>query len=527
MKCPFCKKENPEHPRPCPECGYDPTDPYEPPTSSASKAAWFSLILAILSFVTFLITAIPAIIFGCVALRQIRRSPDRLRGKRLAVASIVISIFTSVVILPILVFLWNLDAPPIPNDYTIADLRSAPEECAKSFDLLKSAVNKGPRLSDVMATDLDQQTIERLAQASWASREANARDIGLSIKDVNMLYDIHRRLTDVKEWSGIAEIIDANTGPIMQAWENGVQGRQSIAELNRFAEIADLTEPNMFGEWDLLSKLRTLAYLYNSASLAMIREGNMNTAIVELAQIDAVILKLNLNVRSALRRKVCVKALIHTINTANFIANDPNIPTESIAILANYFKPLTAEQTSFRNTIIFEYLTIQALLAQEPKELGSGLSQSLKYNSSCRLLRNFCDDWIRSEGLIHEIPSQRFSVWPSVYPNSPVAIKADEFLPWHYFAYNPIGASLISIITPAMNRVFSLRIELQAYDDLLQIVLNTRLGKPVNLKARAYGEEYIVDVQAKRIFSPGPDGKVGTKDDISLPINPAVLGWAD
>ena len=62
-------------------------------------------------------------------------------------------------------------------------------------------------------------------------------------------------------------------------------------------------------------------------------------------------------------------------------------------------------------------------------------------------------------------------------------------------------------------------------DDLLQIVLNKRLGKQVSLKARAYGDEYIVDVENKKILSPGPDGKAGTKDDIMLPINPGVLGW--
>ena len=63
-------------------------------------------------------------------------------------------------------------------------------------------------------------------------------------------------------------------------------------------------------------------------------------------------------------------------------------------------------------------------------------------------------------------------------------------------------------------------------DDLLQIVLNKRLGKPVSLKARAYGDKYIVDLEGKKIFSPGPDERGGTKDDISFPINPDVLDWS-
>ncbi|HLB74731.1 MAG TPA: hypothetical protein VJJ98_11980 [Sedimentisphaerales bacterium] len=40
-------------------------------------------------------------------------------------------------------------------------------------------------------------------------------------------------------------------------------------------------------------------------------------------------------------------------------------------------------------------------------------------------------------------------------------------------------------------------------------------------------DEYIVDLEGEKILSPGPDGKVGTEDDISLPINPAVLWWGD
>jgi hypothetical protein len=46
----------------------------------------------------------------------------------------------------------------------------------------------------------------------------------------------------------------------------------------------------------------------------------------------------------------------------------------------------------------------------------------------------------------------------------------------------------------------------------------------VDLTARAYSDKYIIDVENKIIFSPGPDGKTRTDDDIKLPINPEVLG---
>ena len=66
--------------------------------------------------------------------------------------------------------------------------------------------------------------------------------------------------------------------------------------------------------------------------------------------------------------------------------------------------------------------------------------------------------------------------------------------------------------------------KLKVQDDLFQIVLNKRLGKEISLKARAYGDKYIIDVGKKMIFSPGPDGRPYTDDDIKLIINPEVLG---
>ena len=72
---------------------------------------------------------------------------------------------------------------------------------------------------------------------------------------------------------------------------------------------------------------------------------------------------------------------------------------------------------------------------------------------------------------------------------------------------------------------FRKRFTVPVHDDLFQIVLNKRLDKEMSLKARAYSDEYIVDIENRKIFSPGPDGKADTKDDIILRINPEVLGW--
>ena len=86
---------------------------------------------------------------------------------------------------------------------------------------------------------------------------------------------------------------------------------------------------------------------------------------------------------------------------------------------------------------------------------------------------------------------------------------------------------ILRAFLPAWERIFEINTKVQIHDDLLQIVLNKRMGKEVDLKARAYSEEYIIDIEKKRILSPGVDGEIGTKDDIKLMINPEVLNFVD
>jgi hypothetical protein len=62
---------------------------------------------------------------------------------------------------------------------------------------------------------------------------------------------------------------------------------------------------------------------------------------------------------------------------------------------------------------------------------------------------------------------------------------------------------------------------------MLKIALNKRLGEEIDLTARAYSDQYIIDIEKKYIISPGPNGKIGMGDDIKLPINPEVLGLID
>ena len=83
---------------------------------------------------------------------------------------------------------------------------------------------------------------------------------------------------------------------------------------------------------------------------------------------------------------------------------------------------------------------------------------------------------------------------------------------------------LTQILFPAHGKILEIKDRILIYDDMLQWVLARRMGQEGSLKARAYSDEYTVDVEKGLVFSVGPDGEPYTKDDIKLRIDPVVLG---
>lgn len=498
MYCPKCRKENPDDAQLCNVCGYVfEINTTEKPIAKPkiSRLAITSFVLGILSLLFFLFAAIPAVIFGIVSLFKIKKSPGQLRGKALAIAGITIPI-----IFVLILILWSFDADPIPEDYTIADLRSAPPECARSYELL---------------IDISEEE----------EYPPDAPSIGLSAQDVNIIYQVSDAIKET-DYSGIIEALKENKERIYQAWENGKKGRDIIEELNTFPEIADLTEPDLEANIGFLRNIKILAYLYQAYVYLHTEQDNSQIAINELIELDSVFRKLSVNTRSTVTKLVCYAVLNVAIRTANFITNNPQTSQEVLELLAEHFTPLTKEQVSLRNPVISEYLMFKKTLdTKSGKHYSLPKTPFLKRNSSLRLYKNYCDNWINVIEQSQEPKKPELSVWPSVYPDwIVVSIDSEGKVPWIYTAYNPIGSILVRLLTPAMEKVLEINTKQQVHSDLLQIVLNKRLGKGGSLKARAYNDEYIIDIEKKKIFSPGPDGESDTKDDIKLLINPEVLG---
>jgi hypothetical protein len=464
-----------------------------------------SFLLAILALVltlladpiAALLVALIAVFAAMVALAKIRKVDKELSRKTPAASVIALELFILALVY------WCFDAAPIPNDYTIADLRSAPTEYNQSYELLR-----------------------RLADPNDDLRSAPA--IGLSEDDVNALGQLYR-IWQEHDFTDTSNKLKAERKTILQLWRNAERARDVITLLDKSAEIADLTEPDLMKlKFPCSDNLMILIRLYDVYVSLQVCLGNHEAAINELIGLHSIFKKVCLNSRSTIARLTCIVGLGHTVMTASFVANNPHTSHNSLEQLARHFEAPSDEHISLKNSIIFEYLEVKSTLTNMRRNIEAKLKYfrappTLKFNTTLRVCRNFCDSWIAREQGGEQ--TDLLVVWPALYPNLPVELDPTGHLPWYYTAYNPLGSRVLSTWTPSLAKRCETKTKMLIHYDLLGIVLGKRLGKEVSLKARAYSENYIIDLEKKKIFSPGPDGEAETEDDIELPIDPNVVDF--
>ncbi len=104
MQCPKCGVENEEGRELCSACSWVLNSQFAEPAEDArtSGLAITALVLGILCMCTFMLTALPAIVFGIVALIKISKSKGELKGNGFAIAGIAIPAFLGIFVLPML-----------------------------------------------------------------------------------------------------------------------------------------------------------------------------------------------------------------------------------------------------------------------------------------------------------------------------------------------------------------------------------------------------------------------------------------
>jgi hypothetical protein len=212
MQCRKCGTENPDDAQICASCSFalagQPTE-QPAPKKKTSKLAILSALLAGLSALLLFfvdptlafIAALMGLYTAITAIAKIRKSKGRLIGKSFA---IVVMIFSSLQV--VLLSYWRIDAPPIPNDYTISDIRSAPLQYNQSYELLNSLADEDANLPDAPA-------------------------IGLSAQDVNNLREINKFFKE-DDYAKISTGLKENDESIILIWQNAEKGRNVIASLS-------------------------------------------------------------------------------------------------------------------------------------------------------------------------------------------------------------------------------------------------------------------------------------------------------
>jgi hypothetical protein len=490
MNCPKCNHEHPFDAKICKTCGSDLTVSHETqPKIKTSKEAIISLILAILSPFTFMITSFPSLLLGLISLLKIQKSNGKLKGKPIAKAGIIISTFFLLILL-----LWRTDAPPISNDYTINDIKSAAPEYNQTYELLHSITG-----------DFDKST------------EVYGRGVFGEMGYINEFYSKNEN-----DLQAISQEIRRKAKDIITMWDDAEKDREILEKLDSYPEIADLSEP-IFEIKSL--KLSNLIFLYRAYIILQSIEGHHEQALKELTLLDSITKKISITARHITTKLFCDACFDRESFLLNFMINNPETPKNIILELKGLSESLTNEHTLFKNSLIFEYFTSRNELEKmaDTNQLKYHSVRALKYNSTLRFIRNHFDDLVAKDQNIEN--NNYLKIWPSIYPN--ISVRLDDsgkLNSFFYKIYNPVGYKLIELMLPAIDKAISTKTTLLIHSDILKIVLSARLGEKYGLKARIYGDEYIIDIENKRIFSPGPDGKNGTEDDISLPINPEVLG---
>ena len=228
--------------------------PPQPPKAKTSRLAILSLVLAIPSLFFFILTGIPAIIVGIVSYHLIKHSSGKLKGRPISIAAIILA--------PLLmcgfILIWSLDAPPIPNDYTIADLRSAPADCAASYELLKKLTDPNNNL---------------IMQPSYSNAEESVIN--------NIIEAISNENT-----TEISKLVRDNPDIIQQAWDKTEKAREDIHQLNEFPEIADSYEPSFTDEPLHVVALINLSHIYQAYAYLQVEPNEIHNFTKELIEMD-------------------------------------------------------------------------------------------------------------------------------------------------------------------------------------------------------------------------------------------------
>lgn len=378
-----------------------------------------------------------------------------------------------------------IDAPPVENDYTIADITvDSPDAGPSSRVLLRYSRNAAADFQ------LNAPTVDSTSREAFTNALACAREIE-------------------------------------QAWADIAPAREWVRQLDAFDVIADLLPGTRPEDWGRgigvldFRVLRRIGRVYWAHASLLAERGKPDEALRELVQFHSVSRKA-LSRASLLVHKMVWTAIVHgNLDTAERILRKAHgRRKEAAALILETFPPLTAGEVSMRSPLIGEYLGLVTELsgyrALEWIGLFGSVSDPAAVAGAFRPFEPFLYQRNRTRRILHGRLDQHITAAARCPPEGfePLTTREREaFLPG---IRNVVGGWLTwewlePSVLPAGQRCF----ELTVRSELLVVEAQRVLGRDSGLKDIYTGEPYPLD-ESGIPFGVGLDRKPGTADDIKL-----------
>ena len=369
--------------------------------------------------------------------------------------------------LPLIVL--AIDASPVIDDYSRADIAPPSKKAEESYDVFMTY------------------------------RRGKEPDFKINAPHVLNLETITNALPYAEE--------------IEKAWKDISVGRKYIEKLDSFEQIVDLIPRiKLDFETPMINFMsnRIFAYVYCAYVVLKAEEGKPEEGVRNLVQLHSVCRKALPNCVLLVPKMIWVAIARGNIETAYLIATKQNCTPETLEILKTGFDPLTHEDVSIRRPMIAEYLCVREFyLTVGKKPLPqSFLKKTALIFSPIFFNRNRT---IRELKKRYDLIIAGASKCPPDIPNT-----IDELYNNTPRLRNPWGQMMYMAALPSFSKAAEMSSKIKVLSDLLAITLSSRSGQEINLPDFYTGKAYIIDEKTGAAMSAGPDGLLGTEDDIKL-----------
>jgi len=214
MCCSKCGTQNPNDAQICESCSFgltsQNTQQSKQKTYRIIRSVCPVILVGLAAFLTIFVKPTSAFIAAAFALystiasiREFARRESKKKVRRTTIAIAIAVLMLSSLMMLILNYL-RFDAPPIGNDYTIKDIRSAAPEYNETYNLLYSLVDENKNVKGAPA-------------------------IGLSVEEIGKIEEINDFLKD-SDLQTISQRLDENEEDILLIWENDKERKRHFSQ---------------------------------------------------------------------------------------------------------------------------------------------------------------------------------------------------------------------------------------------------------------------------------------------------------